>query len=147
MEYSAVLSKEGQDTLAEFPDCPGCQTFAGPDEDIAVLAAEALEGWLESMLEARDRISPPTKVKAAKGAKVLKVPVPAKLAAMLQLKWAREASGWTQAQLAQKTGVSQQQIAKLERPDSNPTIETLEKVARALGFRYVPTFVKLPQGA
>lgn len=39
--------------------------------------------------------------------------------------------GWTQADLAQKVGVSQQQIVKLEDPDCNPTFETVTKVARA----------------
>jgi DNA-binding phage protein len=29
--------------------------------------------------------------------------------------------------------VKQQQIAKLEDPDENPTLETIEKVAKALG--------------
>jgi len=29
--------------------------------------------------------------------------------------------------------VSQQQIAKLERPGENPTIETIAKIAKALG--------------
>ena len=47
----------------------------------------------------------------------------------------RTKAGLTQAQLARKAKVSQQQIAKLEHPDSNPTIETLERVARALGAR------------
>jgi DNA-binding phage protein len=32
-------------------------------------------------------------------------------------------------------GVSQQQIQKLEGSDANPTLETLEKVARGLGLR------------
>ncbi len=30
--------------------------------------------------------------------------------------------------------MKQQQIAKLENPDENPTLETIEKVARALGL-------------
>jgi len=47
MEYPAVLTTEGPRTLAAFPDCPGCQTFAEADEDILARAQEALEGWLE----------------------------------------------------------------------------------------------------
>ena len=35
MRYTAVVTKEGKQTLAEFPGCPGCQTFADPGEDIA----------------------------------------------------------------------------------------------------------------
>ena len=34
---------------------------------------------------------------------------------------------------AKRAGVSQPAIAQLEHPDSNPTVETLQKVARALG--------------
>ena len=29
MHYDAFLWTEGKRVLAEFPDCPGCQTFAG----------------------------------------------------------------------------------------------------------------------
>jgi transcriptional regulator with XRE-family HTH domain len=66
---------------------------------------------------------------------VLWVEVPARLAAKVELRWARHRAGLSQAQLAKRAGVSQQQIAKLERPGSNPTIETLDRVARALGMR------------
>ncbi|MGI5864761.1 MAG: helix-turn-helix transcriptional regulator [Myxococcales bacterium] len=70
------------------------------------------------------------------------IPVPAKLAVKLSLRWQRQEVGRTQAQLARRANVSQQLIAKLEDPDSNPTIETLEKVAKALGthleIRLVP---------
>lgn len=136
MRYPALVTKEGRHTLAEFPDCPGCQTVVGPGEDIASAAAEALEGWLESMLEAKDDIRAPSRrMRARGGAAVLWVPVPARLASMLQIRWARLNANLTQAELARRAGVSQQQIAKLEHPDSNPTIATLEKVAAALELR------------
>lgn len=48
VEYVAALTREGAQTLIEFPACPGCQTFADPDEDVAAVAREALEGWLEA---------------------------------------------------------------------------------------------------
>ncbi|HKY34577.1 MAG TPA: helix-turn-helix transcriptional regulator [Polyangiaceae bacterium] len=41
----------------------------------------------------------------------------------------------SQAQVAKRAGVSQQQIAHLESPDGNPTLAMLAKVARALGCR------------
>ena len=50
MRYPAIITKEGKKTLAHFADCPGCQTEADPGEDIAVQAADALTGWLESHL-------------------------------------------------------------------------------------------------
>lgn len=56
------------------------------------------------------------------------------LAARLQLRWAREDAGLTQRELATRVGVSQQAIAKLESPDANLTLQTLERVAHALGL-------------
>lgn len=88
MRYAAIITKEGQRTLAEFPDCPGCQTFVEPGEDIARAAAEALEGWLESMLDAKDDIHPPsTNPRASDGADLLWIPVPAEIGSRLLLYW------------------------------------------------------------
>ena len=48
---------------------------------------------------------------------------------------ARRAAGLTQAGLADRLGVSQSAIAKLEREGCNPTVETLDRTLRAAGFR------------
>lgn len=48
---------------------------------------------------------------------------------------ARTAAGLTQAQLAARAGMAQPTIARLERPGSNPTVETLDRVLRATGHR------------
>jgi DNA-binding XRE family transcriptional regulator/predicted RNase H-like HicB family nuclease len=134
MKYPAVITREGRATLAEFPDCPGCQTFAEPGESIEAQAGDALVGWLETTLAAGEMPAQPSrKLRAARGARLLWIPVPARLAVKLALRWQRQAAGLSQAKLAKLAGVSQQQIAKLEDPDSNPTIETLERVAKALG--------------
>ncbi len=49
------------------------------------------------------------------------------------LKSARLEIMLSQAQLAQRLGVSQAAIAKLERPGSNPTVETLDRALRSTG--------------
>lgn len=134
MRYAFLIHREGNKTLAEFPDCPGCQTFAGPRQDITEEAAEALQGWLEAHLVTR-RVPPRPKAKhrTGRGQSLGWAVVPPKLAVKLDLRWARETAGLTQKQLAEKAGVSQPAIAQLEDPDSNPTIDTLQKVAGALG--------------
>jgi DNA-binding XRE family transcriptional regulator/predicted RNase H-like HicB family nuclease len=133
VDYSAVVTKEGKFTLAEFPDCPGCQTFVEGGESIETMAADALNGWLISNLGRG--ISPPRpgSVPIAKGAKVISVSVEPGLAIRIELRWAREDANLTQAGLARAVGITQQQVAKLEAADSNPTIDTLDRIAKGLG--------------
>ena len=133
MRYPAIITRAGRKTLAHFPDCAGCQTEADPREDIRAQAADALRGWLEAHL-ALGRVPPRPSTRKPSG-KVIWIEVPAKLAVKLLLRWARNEAGLTQAQLAKRARVSQQMVAKLESPDYNPTLETLDKVASALGAR------------
>lgn len=46
---------------------------------------------------------------------------------------ARQESGLTQAQLAERAGTKQSNIARLESGRANPTIEFLQKVVSAMG--------------
>lgn len=133
MFYAAVISREGKKWLSEFPDCPGCQTFAESAQELSNEAAEALAGWLEAHL-VKGQVPPPPKAnrRAPAGKQLLHVPVEPALAVAVQIRQARANQRWTQSELAKRAGVSQQQIAKLERPGENPTIGTLVKVAKAL---------------
>jgi predicted RNase H-like HicB family nuclease/DNA-binding XRE family transcriptional regulator len=135
MHYVAFISREGKHLLAEFPTCPGCQTFADTADEIADAAREALEGWLEAHLV--DGQVPPRPVEIASAPadkKVARVPVRPGLAAALSIRWARNDARLSQKALGDLAGVSQQQIAKLENPDENPSLETLAKVGDALGL-------------
>ena len=49
------------------------------------------------------------------------------------LRDSRRRAGLTQRQLALRLGVSQAAIAKLERPEANPTVETLARALWATG--------------
>jgi transcriptional regulator with XRE-family HTH domain len=133
VRYPAVVIKEGKNQLAELPTCAGCQTFAPPGHAIEHEAKEALDLWLETHLQERMLpLRPPRTFKARKGT-VLWVSVEPKLGVKLELRWMREDLGLTQAELAKLAGVSQPAIAQLESPASNPTIETLSRVAGAMG--------------
>ena len=135
MRYQAIITKEGRATLAHFPDCPGCQTQADPGENIYSLAQEALEGWLEAHLVSGQIPPLPAqkKYRAPAGGRSVGVTVSPMLAARIQLRAARQRAGLSQGALARKVGVTQQQIAALESPDSNLTLSTLLVVAEALG--------------
>lgn len=49
---------------------------------------------------------------------------------------ARVRAGLTQEELAHRLGTTQSAIARLERGDHLPTVETLYKLAQALGIRF-----------
>ena len=59
------------------------------------------------------------------------------------LRDSRIAAGLTQQQLAERLGTSQSQIARLERADANPRIDTLERAIAATGHKlqmFAPTW-------
>jgi ribosome-binding protein aMBF1 (putative translation factor) len=59
---------------------------------------------------------------------------------------ARRARGLTQAQLAAATGTSQSAIARLELGGGNPRLDTLARIATALGAELSVRFVKAKAG-
>lgn len=60
--------------------------------------------------------------------------------AMLQ---GREEQNLTQKQLAEKTGISQADISRLENGESNPSLSTLKRLAEGLGMRLSVEFISV----
>ena len=58
-----------------------------------------------------------------------------------KIKRAREVAGMTQKELAEKTGIRQSNISRIESGSSSPTIETLSRIASGLGKRLKIDFV------
>ena len=58
--------------------------------------------------------------------------------AMIQ---ARMNSGMTQKQLAEKTGIAQADISKLENGNANPSLHTLQRLASGMGMQVKLEFV------
>jgi antitoxin HicB len=140
MYYVAKLRREGKRWLVDFPDCPGCQTFGDSRNEATQMAADALAGWLASILKHGEL---PPVPKSREGPSTVSVEVPARLAAVIMIRLRRAKLGLTQKQLAQRLGVTQQQVAKLEDPDTNSSLASIEKAMRALGVRleFVPEAV------
>lgn len=130
MEYHIKLYREGRRWTAEFTDAPGCATQGTSQAKALAAAHEALGGWLEAhLVDGRS----PQRPSPRRG--TTPIQVDPQLAVAVALRWARHDAGLTQAQLATRARISQQQVAKLERPGSNPSIATLRKIAEALGTR------------
>ena len=54
---------------------------------------------------------------------------------------ARRASGMTQKELADRTGIAQADISKLENGNANPSLRTLQRLADGMGMRLKLEFV------
>ena len=54
---------------------------------------------------------------------------------------ARKESGLTQQQLAERTGISQADISKLENGNANPSLKTLQRLASAMDKKLKISFV------
>jgi transcriptional regulator with XRE-family HTH domain len=52
-----------------------------------------------------------------------------------RIKALREQRGLTQHQLAEKAGIGRSYLARLETARQDPTLSTLEKIAKALGVK------------
>ena len=55
---------------------------------------------------------------------------------------ARKASSLTQKELAEKTGIAQGDISKLENGTGNPSLRTLQRLAAGMGMKIRLEFVK-----
>ena len=67
------------------------------------------------------------------GKLIRKEPVSANIMAANAVAEARSKAGLTQSQLAAATGIDQSDISKIERGVSNPSVNTLSRIADALG--------------
>ena len=54
---------------------------------------------------------------------------------------ARKESGLTQQQLAERTGISQADISKLDNGNANPSLKTLQRLASAMDKKLKISFV------
>ena len=58
---------------------------------------------------------------------------------------ARIAANITQKQLAEKTGIAQSDISKIENGNANPSLKTIERIASGMGMTVRITFVPAKQ--
>jgi DNA-binding XRE family transcriptional regulator/predicted RNase H-like HicB family nuclease len=138
--YARRSSKDGRWHI-RFPDIDDCTTSAKDEGHVPERARAALEECLHHQLDAGERPSWPEMHLAPRpGEKRFHITVPASLAIAVQIRRLRAENGWSQSELARRVGVSQQQIAKVEDPDANPTVDTITKVAKAFDQPLVVVF-------
>ncbi len=130
IKYQAKIYKDGKSYSVLFPDLPGCLSMGDTLEEAKTMAQEALSLYLE---EAKDPKWNVPKPKNRRGKEYYWIRPHLEVTIPLMLRQKRIESGFTQAQIAQKLGITIQQIQKLETPGkSNPTVKTLERISQAL---------------
>jgi antitoxin HicB len=126
MVYNCTIEKEGDMLIVHFPDMPNIQTFGYTEDEALAMAKEALEGCLEVDISHGNDIPPPAYKKG------FPVSVASHIALSLKLRELRGSQ--SQTNIAQKLGLSYQAYQRLENPrKANPTVKTLEKIARVYG--------------
>lgn len=135
MKLEFPYTLEPQETggfVVQFVDIEEAFTEGSTPEECAFNAAEVLTGILEQRLEDGAEIPIPSK----RGRRAVVSPSAAVQTAIL-LRLTRQAEGKTLAELARALGTSWPAVQRLEKPNANPTLRQLERVAHALGKRLV----------
>jgi len=126
MVYNCTVEKHGEEYIAQFPDMPNIVTCGFSQEHALEMAKEALEGCMESDISRGMPIPPPSYKKGHPVSVAIHIALSSRL---------RELRGdRSQTEIANKLGLSYQAYQRLENPrKANPTVKTLEKIARVYG--------------
>ncbi|MCL2410059.1 MAG: type II toxin-antitoxin system HicB family antitoxin [Treponema sp.] len=126
MVYNCNIKKNGDIFLVDFPDMPNVLTYGVSHDHALEMAKEALEAILEVEISKGMSIRPPAYKKG------YPISVASHITISLRLRELR--GGQSQTDIAQKLGLSYQAYQRLENPrKANPTVKTLEKIARVYG--------------
>ena len=124
-EPTAVFRKEPDGSYFVF--CPEVDGVFSEGETLVEargMVQEALEGVLETVLDDDiENFFKPVKYKKKPGDIVEKIKINKKFQVAVSIKIAREKSGLTQAQVAKKLGIKQQNISRYERGKVIPSAD------------------------
>lgn len=137
LSYAAHIKKDSDGYLVTFPDFDNVVTYGMTVEAALANAEEALNGCLESDFERNFKIHEPSRIS---GKNVHQIPVAPHIAVAIMLRTLRAER--SQMEIARELNIAYQVYQRLENPrKANPTIKTLEKIARVYGRRIEVGFV------
>lgn len=137
LAYPAQLEKQDGTYLVSFPDLENVMSYGDTIEEALHNAEEALNGCIESDFERNFAIPSPSVIS---GNALFSIPVAPHIAVAIMLRSLR--AGRPQIEVARQLNISYQVYQRLENPrKANPTIKTLEKIARVFGKRFELGFV------
>jgi antitoxin HicB len=131
--YPVTLTKDGSNSIAEFPDVPEAITV-GTDKDNALKwAQDALVVALSGYLDERKDIPRPSKPKAGQDTVVL----PPVIAAKLAIYQAMRDQKMTQSKLAERLHCDTRQVRRLLDLDHHSRMDFIDDALHELGKRLV----------
>lgn len=130
MKYYARIVKKGRSYVVSFPDLLGCLTYGRTKAKAIANAAEALEGYLESIYDRSCNIPDPME---RRGRGYVPIKVPAQIAVPIMVRKARLRRNLSQKEMAKRLDITFQTYQRIETLQKcNPTLKTIERVSRAL---------------
>jgi len=137
LAYPAQIEKQDDGYLVTFPDLENVITYGATIDEAINNAEEALNGCIESDFERNFTIPSPANIS---GEAIFTIPVAPHIAVAIMLRSLR--ADRPQAEIARQLNISYQVYQRLENPrKANPTVKTLEKIARVFGKRIELGFV------
>ena len=132
-EPTAVFRKEPGGSYSVFcPEVDGVFSEGETLGEAREMIEEALEGVLETVLdEDIENFFKPVKYKKEHNDIVEKIKIDKKFQVAVSIKIARERSGLTQAQVAHKLGIKQQNISRYERGKVIPSADRFISIIEA----------------
>ena len=139
MEYAAKVEKDKEmGFVVSFPDLPNVNAFGSTLEEALVQAKDALDGAMECDLELGNTfIYPKTMPESEKD--LYPIALSPKIEIAYKIFEARR--GKKKSQVAKAAGMTPQAYQRFETPAGSPSVETLYRIASALGKKLEIAFV------
>jgi antitoxin HicB len=130
IRYSVKLKREGSRVLASFPDFPEVHTYGADEGEALSRAVDALETYLMGMIEDRESIPEPRRMKRGRF-----IVLPALTEAKLGLYRQMRTSGVGKAELARRLNCHLPQIDRLLDLSHASRLDQLEQALLTIGKR------------
>jgi antitoxin HicB len=136
IQYPVNLIREGKKILISFPDFPNVHTYGDDQAEALTRAVDALETYFAGMIEDREPIPAPRRLR--RGQK--RITLPALTEAKIELYRQMRAAGVGKAELARRLHCHLPQIDRLLDLNHGSRLDQIEQALLAVGKRLTISF-------
>jgi antitoxin HicB len=136
IQYPVKLERDGADVLVAFPDFPNVHTYGADEDEALVRAVDALESMMMAMIDDREDIPEPSRIKRGQHT----ITLPALTEAKLELYRQMRAGKIGKAELARRLHCHLPQIDRLLDLNHASRLDQVEQALLAVGKRLTISF-------